>query len=230
MLFDLRSPGRRRTVQAVYLTLAVLMGGGLVFFGIGSDVAGGLFEGLAGNRGGDTASPLEQQAKQAEQRVRANPRDAASWAQLATARYQLATQGENYDQNTARYTAKGRQQLGRAVQAWERHLSMAGDRPSVDTARLMVQAYSPLGLNQPDKGVRAAEIVAEAQPTPQTYYQLAVYAYAAGQDRKAELAGERAAELAPADQRAQVRDQIKQAREQRGFPSAAGGATPPASG
>jgi hypothetical protein len=36
MLFDLRSRGRRRTVQAVYLGLAVLMGGGLILFGVGT--------------------------------------------------------------------------------------------------------------------------------------------------------------------------------------------------
>ena len=32
MLFDLRGRGRRRTVQAVYLSLALLLGGGLVLF------------------------------------------------------------------------------------------------------------------------------------------------------------------------------------------------------
>ena len=34
MLFDLRGRGRRRTVQVIYLSLAILMGGGLVLFGI----------------------------------------------------------------------------------------------------------------------------------------------------------------------------------------------------
>ena len=43
MLFDLRGR-RKRFIQVIYATLAVLMGGGLVFFGIGSDVSGGLFE------------------------------------------------------------------------------------------------------------------------------------------------------------------------------------------
>ena len=46
MLFDLRSRGRRRTVQAVYLGLAVLMAGGLVLFGVG---AGNGFGGLLGD-------------------------------------------------------------------------------------------------------------------------------------------------------------------------------------
>ena len=44
MLFDLRGRGRRRTVQVIYLSLALLMGGGLVLFGIGSDQSGGLVD------------------------------------------------------------------------------------------------------------------------------------------------------------------------------------------
>ena len=42
MLFDLRGRGRRRSVQTIYVALAVLMGGGLIFFGIGGSVSGGL--------------------------------------------------------------------------------------------------------------------------------------------------------------------------------------------
>ena len=41
MLFDLRSRGRRTTVRGVYLTLAILMGGGLILFGVGTGVGGG---------------------------------------------------------------------------------------------------------------------------------------------------------------------------------------------
>ena len=37
MLFDLRGRGRRRTVQAIYLGLAILLGGGLIFFGVGEN-------------------------------------------------------------------------------------------------------------------------------------------------------------------------------------------------
>src|ERR671914_171088 len=51
MLFDLRGR-RRRAVQATYLTLAVLMGGGLVLFGIGGDVSGGLFDAFSDRSGG----------------------------------------------------------------------------------------------------------------------------------------------------------------------------------
>ena len=50
MLFDLRSRGRRRTVQVVYLGLALLMGGGLVLFGVGAGNGnGGLLNAFTGN-------------------------------------------------------------------------------------------------------------------------------------------------------------------------------------
>jgi len=42
MLFDLHGR-RRRVVQATYLALAVLMGGGLVLFGVGGDVSFNIF-------------------------------------------------------------------------------------------------------------------------------------------------------------------------------------------
>src|ERR671914_530323 len=63
MLFDLRGR-RRRAVQATYLILALLMGGGLVFFGIGGDVSGGLFDAFS-VRGG---------RRRAAERGRAVPR------------------------------------------------------------------------------------------------------------------------------------------------------------
>lgn len=237
MLFDLRGRGRRRTVQAVYLMLALLLGGGLVFFGIGSSgISGGLLDafGLRGDNGGATQSPSDaftRLEKSTERRVRANPRDAAGWALLTRARYNVATQGDNYDQSRGAFTGKGRGQLSRAATAWDRYLALDPPRPNADVARLMVQAYSPLGLNQPAKGVRAAELVAAAQPTPQTYFQLALYAYAARQTRKADLAGEKAVQLAPPDQRATVKAQVDAAKRSGGFPgSGAAGQPPPASG
>ncbi len=239
MLFDLRGRGRRRTVQAVYLGLAILLGGGLVLFGIGSgNLGGGLLDavGLGSGKSGGTqggSQILVRQEKAAARRVVANPRDAAAWAQLTRVRYTVAGQGDNYNQATGTFTAKGRAQLVRAAQAWERYLALDPPHPNANVARLMVQAYSPLGLNQPAKGVRAAEIVADAQPSSQTYYQLAVYAYAAGQTRKGDLAGQKSVQLAPPQQRAGVKSQVDAAKSSGGFgaePGGAGGQGAPAGG
>ena len=53
MLFDLRAGGRRRLVQVVYLFLAILLGGGLVLFGVGGATSGGLFDAFRENSSGD---------------------------------------------------------------------------------------------------------------------------------------------------------------------------------
>src|SRR3712207_7222288 len=98
MLFDLRGTGRRRVVKIVYVTLALLMGGGLVLFGIGGDVSGGLVDAITqGSGGGDGGSDrLRDREETLVRRTTANPQDAAAWAELARTRSQLAGQGENY--------------------------------------------------------------------------------------------------------------------------------------
>jgi hypothetical protein len=226
MLFDLRGRGRRRTVQAIYLTLAILLGGGLVLFGIGGSVSGGLFDALGVTGGGsDTSSANEQLEKQesaALRRVRANPRDEAALITLTRVRYQLAGQGDNFDQETGAFKSGGRKELAQAAQSWSSYLALEPKKPDPNVATLMVQAFSPVGLNRPKDGVTAAEFVADARPSAQTYYQLAVFAYAAKQTRKGDLAGEKAVELAPAAQRAAVKSQVDAAKSQGGFPSATG--------
>ena len=85
MLFDLRGAGRRTTIKIVYLSLAILMGGGLVLFGIGGDVSGGLVDALTENNGGNTSSDstFRNRAEQAQREATANPQDPAAWADLA---------------------------------------------------------------------------------------------------------------------------------------------------
>ena len=58
MLFDLRGSGRRRTVKIVYITLAFLMGGGLILFGIGGGGAlpGGLVDAIQQGGSGDSGN------------------------------------------------------------------------------------------------------------------------------------------------------------------------------
>src|SRR3954464_13126854 len=99
MLFDLRGRGRRRTIQAIYVTLAILMGGGLVFFGIGGNTSGGLFDAFKGGGGGSNVDArLTKQVERYQKQVQTSPTDARAWAALTRARYQVAGLGANYDQ------------------------------------------------------------------------------------------------------------------------------------
>jgi hypothetical protein len=234
MLFDLRGAGRRRTVQAIYLSLAILMGGGLVLFGVGGNVGGGLLDAVKGNGSTSAGNGFEKRAQQLERRVRVNPKDARSWAELARVRYQAASSGDGYDQTTASFTAAGRHRLLGVEQAWERYVALT-QKPSPELANLMVQALGARGIGHLDKAVTAMEIVIDSRPkTAALFAQLASLAYAAQQTRKGDLAADRAVALAPAAQRKPLRaqldavkTQVAQAGAQAAAQQSANGATTP---
>ena len=218
MLFDLRGRGRRRTVQAIYLTLAILMGGGLVLFGIGGNTNGGLFDALGGGGGGSSQSvsdTFNKRLKSLEQRAKTNPQDAAALVNIAKLRFQLAGTGENYNQTVQAYTDSGKQQLRQASNAWLRYLNTNPKKPDDQTARLMVQAYGQGGLQQYTNAVDAMQIVIDdSQPTSALYAQLAILAAAANQTRKSALSEQKALDLSPKAKRAGLKSQIDAAKSQ----------------
>lgn len=209
MLFDLKGK-RRRLVQATYLTLAVLMGGGLVLFGIGGDVSGGLFDAFSDRSGGGSSSTqtFENRRDDAERALQANPRDQEALKALVRANFQLAS--SQLPQGSSAFPEGARDELEAAGRAWDRYLALKPDPVDDGLARLMVQAYGPSALNQPDKLVRTAELIARASETSQSYLLLVQYAALAGQTRTADLAGQRAIDLAPRDQRSDVKKTVEQ--------------------
>ena len=217
MLFDLRSGGRRRTVKAVYLSLAVLMFVGFVGFGIGSSGLSGSIGDLIRDSGpsGDANDPvtrLETQIQSADQRTKANPSDEAAWAALALSRVRLAQVGDNFDNEAQDYTDAGRRQLNAAAAAWDKYVALEPAKPEERVVRQMQQAF--LALNQPDKAVTAQEMLTEIDPTQQTFQNLALLAYQAGQLRKGDLAAAKAVELAPKDERKELKESLEQAKSQ----------------
>ena len=210
MLFDLRGRGRRRTVQGIYLSLAVLMGGGLVLFGIGGSVSGGLLDALKNNPSSAGSDVFQKRLAAAEKLTVSQPANAQAWANVVKLRFQVAGTGASYDSATGAFTAKGKGELQRVDQAWNRYLALNPKKIDTTAATYMVQAYAPGALNQSDKLVRAYEVVIEgtAKPTYDQYRNLAIYSYVAGQSRKGDLARGKALSLAPKDQRSLVKQQI----------------------
>jgi hypothetical protein len=214
MLFDLRSGGRRNVVKAVYLTLALLMFVGFVFFGIGGNISGFDLFGQSGGGDGDTVAQerLETQVRTADARTKTNPTDAAAWAALAQARIRLAGFGENLDSASGNYTAEGRRQLTAAGAAWDKYVALDPPEPEERLARQMAQTY--LSLNNPDKAVGAQEVVTQVDPTEQTFTNLALLSYQAGQIRKGDLAAGKAVDLAPKDEQKDLKSQLDQLKAQ----------------
>ncbi len=212
-------------MQAIYVFLAVLMGGGLVLFGIGGNVSGGLLDALKQNKTSNT-DVFSKRLGAAEQRAHAQPQNPAVWANLVKLRFQVAGTGDNYDDATGTFTDKGRATLRSVDQAWQHYLALSPKNPDKIAATYMVQAYGPTGLARLDKAVSALEVVIQATPKPtyDQYRNLAVLAFQAGNARQGALARARALELAPKDQRAVVKQQIDAAKAPRS--PAAGQQTP----
>src|SRR5271165_3590009 len=109
MLFDLRSRGRRRTVQVIYIGLAVLMFGGLVLFGVGAgNGLGGLLNAFTnGGSTGAQTQAVSQALKAAEKQARDNPSSPASVANLLQAQWIAANQSPNLNATTGAYSSSG---------------------------------------------------------------------------------------------------------------------------
>jgi hypothetical protein len=227
MLFDLRGAGRRKTIQIVYILLAVLMGGGLILFGIGGSVSGGLIDAITNNSGssGSGLSTYRNRVTQAQKTANASPQDAAAWATLARARFQLASASNYYDANAGQWNAQGKQILGQASTAWQRSLKLAGPKKADDgVASLMVNGYSAGGLNRPADAVTAQQVITQARPTSATFARLAILAWQASETRTGDLASQKAVSLADPSQRAPLKQQLDSAKQQ----SPAASATPTA--
>jgi hypothetical protein len=218
MLFDLQSRGRRSFVKVIYLGLAILMGGGLVLFGVGTGTGGGGLLDVFNGGSSSTSSQVSTLEKRAAKEVRLNPQDPRAWADLAYARYQTAGLGENYDQaanqGTGQFTKSGVAKLEQAASAWQRYLKLNPQHPDALVARVMAKGYSEIGLDEPAQAANAMEIVSEVQPSASSYSALAQYAYIANQMRKGDLAATRAVQLTPAAQRRLVRAQLANLKRQ----------------
>lgn len=207
MLFDLQSKGRRTAVKIIYLGLAILIGGGLVLFGIGTSGGGGLLD-VFSDQSEDLSAQVSNAEKRAQRAVRLNPNDAAAWAELARTRYQRAGQGDNFNELEGTFTEQGQEQLRSAASAWNRYLALEPARPDANVARLMANAFAPTALNQPGEAARALEIVTEEDPSTAAFSNLAQFAWLAGQQRKGDLAAAEAVRLAPESQQRNVRRQL----------------------
>jgi hypothetical protein len=190
MLFDLRSRGRRRSVQVIYVGLALVMFGGLVLVGVGTGSGGGLLNAFTNNgSSGAQNQAVSQALRSAEQTANRNPTSANAWAQLIQAQYIAASQGSNIDSATGAYTASGKQVLSDLTRSW-RHYMTLSQPPSAGVAILAARAYAQLGQYAGEAGAWEAYTLAQPDQA-KGFLCLAAAAYAAGQTRKANLAAAR---------------------------------------
>lgn len=238
MLFDLRSPRRRFFIKVTYSILAILLAGGLVFFGIGSDATGGISDIFTGG-GGSADNAFEDEIEDAEQRARENPRDPAAQAELVQLYYQAGQQQVEIDEETQQqfFTSEGEESLTKAANAWDRYLKLTGGKKVDSSAALLaVQAYNALAsialtsasggggqeaLDDADDALTFFRSAAGAQATladqegkAEDHASVAELLFFAGDFGPGEEAAQRALAAAKGSERGELQKRLDQAEKQ----------------
>lgn len=212
MLFDTHSPNRRRAVQILFGGLALLMGGGLVFFGIGADSGTGILDNVGSAQ--STIKQYEKDAEAAEKKLEENPKDESAAASLAQANLKLAI-AEGFDPNTGELTENGQQFINAADTAWQSYLRLGPAKPNAGLALQYASLY--VSGNTPDyaKAARAVESALQTRKNSGLYGQLAILQLYAGDKTQYRLARTRALDLATSDtRRTAIREQLDDIEKQ----------------
>ena len=211
MLFDLRSRGRRTAVRGVYLFLAILIGGGLILFGVGTGTGGGgLLNAITGGTGNQN-QVVNSAVQSAEKVVKANPDSASAWGSLVQARWTYAGEGNNFNSSAGTFTAAGQTQVRDATQAWQQYLQLTHGKDPSGIAFLAARAYGALGDYAGE--ANAWEVVTVTNPNQAKGFEcLAASAYAAKQTRKGDLALAKALGLLPKLERPTLKQEIQAAK------------------
>ena len=193
MLFDLQGP-RKTAVKVIYLGLAILMAGGLVLFGVGSNLSGGLAN-VFGNS--STESSAQSQVNKYVKQVDADPANVTALQNLIAARYSLSRSGKNFNSTKGTFSAKGNQQMALAKKNWAAYMKATKNNPSLPTAEYMAQIY--LGLQDAKGATAVQQIITQKQPIAINYLALMEYAGYAGNQLVESGAQQRALETATKD-------------------------------
>jgi hypothetical protein len=156
--------------------------------------------------GGGTSDPDRARLDDADRALADHPGDVRAMEVVVRAAYEGASHRQ--DTGSGRYTDGARPYLDRAAAIWPGYLKATRARPALPVASMMVQVFGN-GLGRPDAAADAARRVAEANPNATTYLQLAAWSARAGDREGAQVAGQKALELADPAERADVRSRIR---------------------
>jgi hypothetical protein len=213
MLFDLRGRGRRRMVRLIYTGLALLMGVGLVGFGIGGGFGGGgLFTSLNNGAGSGGGASYSKQIAKYRKLTQQQPKNVSAWENLAKNLYHEGG-NEPYTTSAGVVTSKGKELFKQVAQAWSGYIALNPPKPNAELAQLMTNVYGELGLNEAAKEVEVLQIAVASRPTDAALYaQLAIYAYRSHNTGVADLASQKAVSLAPASSRTRLKAELAEVK------------------
>jgi hypothetical protein len=101
--------------------------------------------------------------------------------------------------------------LGDAADAWTKYLKVNKGKPDAGVAAQMVNVY--ISLNDAEGAATAQRVVAEDQPSPNSYGTLALFEYLSGDLSAGDAARDKAIAEAPKSQRKSIETQLETARK-----------------
>ena len=182
MLFDLRGRGRRRTVKVVYITLAFLMGGGLVLFGIGGGGEPAAWSTRSPAPPAATPAPSASTRRE-QRRGREGADEPAGRGGLGRARPRPRAERRRRRQLRPQHGdlhRLGQGQAPQAADAWEKYLALDPQEPRRPRRVPDGAGLRPTGLNRPKDAARRRRSSPRRARRPRPTRTLAIYAYQAG--------------------------------------------------
>lgn len=212
MLFDLRGRGRRSTVRVIYIGLALLIGVGLVGFGVGGGFGGGGLLSAATSNEGSSGASYQKQISKYRKLTQKDPQDKSAWENLT--RNLLHEAGEEGFVTSSGLTSKGRKVFEETAKAWSGYVALEPKSPNLELTKDMLRIYSEEGLNDPSQEVTLLQIVVAAEPNNASYYaDLAEFAYKSHDTSLGDLAAQKAVSLAPSSARERVKRELEEVKK-----------------
>jgi len=217
MLFDLRGK-RRHVVQVSFSILALLFLVGFLGFGIGvGGGPGGIFDALGISNSSSTGSgtaAFEDKIDKANEQLAEDPNDAHALLTVAENEYLLGKSGVSQDPTTQQIsvTNDAHTDLGQAADAWSKYLKVNKGKPDTAVAAEMVTTY--ILLNDARGAISSQRIIAQDQPSFNSYGTLAQFEYLTGKIAAGDADAKKALAEASGSQRKTAKTQLDQLRKQ----------------
>ena len=192
--------------------LAILMAGGLVLFGIGSNVNGGLANVFGG---GDATSAAKDSVETDAEQVQADPKNEKALAGPDRRALHARRRPGELQPGTGEFTDRGQGSSSNLLKEdWADYLKLTDDKPISRPPTTPSVASSD---SQDAKGAtQAQQIITEKQPNAANYLALMLYASYAGDSSSPQAPRSRQKDLRPRTRRRTSHAQIKEIKKQVG--------------
>ena len=200
-------------MKVIYATLAVLLGGGLLFFGIGSDATGGLLDavGLRDSQN-DPSDIYEKEIQTAQAALKKDPANEAARLDLVSLYIQRGNQQLEQDPKTGQSTAtpEAETSYNLAADQWDQYLKGDPKNPDAGLALQLANSFFLMAQSATaatdarvdvENAADAQQVAVDQNPTVGNLNSLAVYLLYAGKFGEAQSVIAKALGRAPAGDR-----------------------------